>query len=65
MVKNKRKELMRDPVCGMWIEPEYAAAEEVYKDKIFYFCSNSCKELFNTYPDKYFKTSENKNQPEK
>jgi YHS domain-containing protein len=38
----------------MKIEPEYAAEIEYYKEKIFYFCAQSCKKEFNSNPRKYF-----------
>ena len=57
MLINKRNNedfLVRDPVCGMRIEPEYAADVDFYKGKIFYFCAQSCKQEFNNDPEKYF-----------
>lgn len=47
--------LVRDPVCEMHIDPEYAADLDFYKGKILYFCSNPCKEKFEADPEKYFK----------
>ena len=57
MVQNIKDKLVRDPVCGMWIEPEYAADVDAYKGKIFYFCAQSCKKEFNNDPEKYFNTA--------
>lgn len=44
---------MRDPVCGMWIEPEDAADETIYEGKIFYFCAPGCKIAFDREPEKF------------
>ena len=44
---------VRDPVCGIWIEPEDAADIEFYKDRIFYFCAPCCKKDFVENPEQY------------
>lgn len=55
MLKISKKDfLVRDPVCGMHIDPEYAADLDFYKGKILYFCSYPCKEKFEADPGKYF-----------
>jgi|GEM_PF-2059293 len=54
MVKNYEEYLVRDPVCGMHIHPEYAADLDFYKGRILYFCSFPCKEKFVADPEKYF-----------
>jgi YHS domain-containing protein len=54
-LKYKREnKTVRDPVCGMWIEPDDAADVEIYKEKIFYFCAPSCKKDFQENPEKYY-----------
>ena len=42
----------RDPVCGMIAKEEF---KYEFKGKIFYFCSNLCKNEFKNSPDKYLK----------
>lgn len=55
MLKISKKDfLVRDPVCRMHIDPEYAADLDFYKGKILYFCSYPCKEKFEADPEKYF-----------
>lgn len=44
----------RDPVCGMIAKEEF---KYEFKGKIFYFCSNLCKNEFRNSPDKYLKRS--------
>jgi len=54
---------VKDPVCGMNISPEKAAAKYEYKGNTFYFCSNGCTEKFKVEPEKYFKKEEKKVEP--
>ena len=44
---------VKDPVCGMEIEKDVARGPLEYKENIFYFCSDGCKEKFNREPGKY------------
>lgn len=52
-LQNNDKQLVRDPVCGMWINPEDAACEIIYEGKIFYFCAPGCIKDFQEDPRKY------------
>jgi len=54
--------LMRDPVCGMWIYPDDAVDIIIYKGKIYYFCAHSCCKKFNEQPDHFINNSP---EPEK
>ena len=42
-----------DPVCGMSLESTKAAATEVLKDSIYYFCSESCRAKFRAALERY------------
>src|SRR5580704_14391821 len=42
-----------DPVCGMTVDPDRAAAQSVHDGKTFYFCCQSCATKFATSPEKY------------
>jgi Cu+-exporting ATPase len=42
-----------DPVCGMDVEPEKAAATSDYKGQTYYFCAEICKKKFDDDPEKY------------
>ena len=44
---------VKDPVCGMMIEPANAAGTAEYQGKKFYFCSPGCKATFEKEPAKY------------
>ena len=48
---------VRDPVCGMEIEPQSAFANREHMGQTFYFCSQSCVEQFDADPHHYVMTS--------
>ena len=41
---------MIDPVCGMRVEPEHAAAAWEHEGQTYYFCSRGCFERFRADP---------------
>ena len=45
--------MAKDPVCGMMVDPQKAAAKSEYKGKTYYFCSPGCKVAFDKDPDRY------------
>ena len=44
---------VRDPVCGMDIDPVTAAGKSEYKGQTYYFCSPGCKKDFDKDPQKF------------
>ncbi len=44
---------VKDPVCGMDVDPKTAAARSEYMGKTYYFCSPGCKKTFDANPSKY------------
>lgn len=44
---------LKDPVCGMKVNPQTAAASMEYKGNTYYFCSQACHEQFMKNPGKY------------
>jgi Cu+-exporting ATPase len=56
-VSEDRKEeamaTVKDPVCGMDVDPKQAAASEKYQGKTYYFCSKSCQSKFKANPKEY------------
>ena len=42
-----------DPVCGMAVTPEQAAASLTYKGQTYYFCALACKQRFEPDPELY------------
>ena len=48
---------VKDPVCGMNIEPAAAAGRSEQKGQTYYFCGTKCKEKFDLKPDLYLTKS--------
>ena len=44
---------VRDPVCGMKVNPLTAKHQAAYRDKTFHFCSAGCKTKFEASPARY------------
>lgn len=42
-----------DPVCGMTVDPDTAAARRTYQAQDIYFCAQSCAEKFDADPARY------------
>ncbi|HET9224802.1 MAG TPA: YHS domain-containing protein [Roseiflexaceae bacterium] len=45
--------MVRDPVCGMEVDEQQAAATAEYEGTIYYFCAPGCKRAFEKEPEKY------------
>jgi Cu+-exporting ATPase len=45
--------LVKDPVCGMDLDPAIAAGHTEYKGQTYYFCAARCKEIFDIKPERY------------
>src|SRR6266852_903698 len=43
----------KDPVCGMMVVPEKAAAKVEHAGQTYYFCSKGCAERFSREPEKF------------
>ncbi len=41
---------MKDPVCGMQVDPAKAAGTSEYQGTTYYFCSKGCKTKFDANP---------------
>jgi Cu+-exporting ATPase len=48
---------IKDPVCGMEIDPTTAFATREHMGQTFYFCSQSCADQFDRDPHRYLTTS--------
>ena len=46
---------VKDPVCGMDVEPSTARHKLDHAGKTYYFCCASCLERFRAHPDEYLK----------
>ena len=47
--------MAKDPVCGMILDEEKAAGRATYSGKTYYYCSTSCKVMFEKAPAMYVK----------
>ncbi len=47
----------KDPVCGMTVDSEKAAASLAHDGKTYYFCAQRCAEKFRAEPAKYLSAS--------
>jgi Cu+-exporting ATPase len=51
--KEEAMATVKDPVCGMEIDPATAAASETYEGTTYHFCSQSCHERFVAAPERF------------
>lgn len=55
---------VRDEVCGMEIQSEKAAASLRFEGKIYYFCADRCRRLFQEHPHWYVPIEEAPSDPQ-
>jgi Cu+-exporting ATPase len=53
MGKQREGGRVKDPVCGMDIDPDSAAATAGFGGQTYYFCSTACHDKFKADPEKY------------
>lgn len=46
--------MAKDPVCGMDVDPQTAAAQSSYRGEVVYFCALGCKAKFDADPERYW-----------
>jgi YHS domain-containing protein len=51
---------VKDPVCGMVIDSEHAAASTTFEGQQIYFCSEQCRRDFEANPGRYYDRIERK-----
>ena len=44
---------VKDPVCGMMVDPQKAVGKVEYSGKAYHFCSIHCAERFSKEPEKF------------
>jgi YHS domain-containing protein len=54
---------VKDPVCGMIIEPETAAGRSIYESQEVYFCSDQCRRDFEEDPGRYYDRLDRQERP--
>ena len=58
--------MSRDPVCGMFVNEEYArltGKTATYGEKTYYFCMDECRDSFAEEPEKYARPDESDGEP--
>ena len=45
--------MAKDPVCGMEVDPNDAAATAEHEGTTYYFCSQDCADSFEDDPESY------------
>ena len=54
---------VKDPVCGMMIDPEAAAGSTTYESQEIYFCSDQCRRDFEANPGHYYDRLDRQDPP--
>ncbi|GMU82515.1 MAG: YHS domain-containing protein [Phycisphaerales bacterium] len=49
----QRENMIRDPVCGMAINKNWAAASAEHAGRTYYFCIEECRRRFEQEPERY------------
>jgi len=49
----KSNDKVKDPVCGMTVDPANLAGSSAYRDSTYFFCSSGCKRKFDSSPELY------------
>src|SRR3989338_3905673 len=56
--------MVKDPVCGMDVDPKKAEVTSIYKGETIYFCNPRCRERFNADPESFMVREEKPAVPE-
>ena len=59
-IVSKPRPTVKDPVCGMEVDPAAAAGSLVYQDRAYSFCGLHCLVKFRADPDRYLNPSAEK-----
>ena len=51
--RRRARTLVKDPVCGMDVDPATAEHKADYKGETYYFCSGRCRERFVAEPERF------------
>jgi YHS domain-containing protein len=47
------RQMVRDPVCKMLVNPRHAVGRSEYNGQTYFFCSAQCKQDFDRNPEQY------------
>lgn len=45
--------MIKDPICGMTVDPRTAAFRVPYRGQTYFFCSQMCRMMFIREPEKH------------
>lgn len=48
---------VRDPVCGMKLDPNTSPYMMAHEGQTYHFCSTACRDMFEASPEKYLASS--------
>lgn len=51
--KGGEREMVKDPVCGMEVDPKTTTLKAEYEGQTYYFCAPGCKREFERNPERY------------
>src|SRR5438552_17094560 len=51
--QNAGEHRVKDPVCGMTVDPQNAAGFCEYRGQTYFFCSVGCREKFKADPERF------------
>ncbi len=57
-VTHERQATVKDPVCGMDVDPATAKHTAEYEGQTYYFCSLMCRKAFEDDPRQYLRRRE-------
>jgi len=52
---SRSRDMEKDVVCGMQVDPAKAAGSSEFNGKTYYFCSKGCKTKFDANPAQFAK----------
>ncbi len=61
--QDEKTTLVRDPVCGMNVDPNHAAGSYSHNGEVYHFCGIGCLQKFKADPDKYLAAAAPKAMP--
>lgn len=58
--KGDKEKVIKDPVCGMTVDPATSTLKHVHENQEYYFCNPRCLEKFKKAPETYLKEEDTK-----
>lgn len=55
-----KKEMVKDVVCGMIKPKEQMPSKSIYNGKVYYFCTEMDKQIFDKHPNRWIRRDKEK-----